>query len=231
MQENASFKHVALSFANVGFCVLLMIGISGDWLWIEGWIFGVWIMTVSLSTTLYLYRHDPGLLLERYKMPGRKSGQKPWDVFFVAGIVVAFILWIVIIPLDARRYHWTMAFPLWLKLLGAIFLMPSFVFLYRPFVDNTFLSPLVRAQTERKHRVITSGVYAFVRHPMYLGAVLMFFGGALLMASAYGTLVGIVITLMLAGRIVGEEHMMLQELEGYAEYKRKVKYRLVPFIW
>ena len=153
MQEKASFKHVALSFANVGFCVLLMIGISGDWLWIEGWIFGVWIMTVSLSTTLC------------------------------------------------------------------------------PFVDNTFLSPLVRAQTERKHRVITSGVYAFVRHPMYLGAVLMFFGGALLMASAYGTLVGIVITLMLAGRIVGEEHLMLQELEGYAEYKRKVKYRLVPFIW
>jgi len=70
-----------------------------------------------------------------------------------------------------------------------------------------------------------------VRHPMYLGGILLFIGTPLLLGSILGVIIGIVMLFLLAGRIIGEEKMLVQELEGYAEYKKKVKYRLIPFIW
>jgi protein-S-isoprenylcysteine O-methyltransferase Ste14 len=79
--------------------------------------------------------------------------------------------------------------------------------------------------------VVSTGVYGFVRHPMYLGAVLMFVGTPLLLGSAAGLLLGAAMTLLLAFRIAGEERALADELEGYAEYRQKVRYRLLPFIW
>jgi protein-S-isoprenylcysteine O-methyltransferase Ste14 len=109
--------------------------------------------------------------------------------------------------------------------------LPSFFLLYRSYTDNPFVSPLVRIQAERKQRVVSTGVYGFVRHPMYLGAILMMLGVPLLLGSCWGILVGGALTLLLAARIVGEENMLTRELDGYEDYKKKVKYRLVPFVW
>src|SRR6185312_893531 len=107
-----------------------------------------------------------------------------------------FINWIAIMPLDAKRYGWTTCFPLWLKVLGGIALIFSFFFFYRSYVDNTFLSPLVRIQTERKQQVVSTGVYGFVRHPMYLGGILLFIGAPLLLSSSYGLALGLLMTLL-----------------------------------
>jgi protein-S-isoprenylcysteine O-methyltransferase Ste14 len=134
-------------------------------------------------------------------------------------------------PLDAKRYGWTVAFPLWLKICRGIGLLPSFFLLYRSYRHNPFASALVRIQRERKQRVVSTGVYGFVRHPMYLGAILMMLGVPLLLGSCWGALLGAAFTLLLAARIVGEEKMLIRELDGYEEYKKKVKYRLVPFVW
>ena len=79
--------------------------------------------------------------------------------------------------------------------------------------------------------MVSTGVYAFVRHPMYLGAILMFFGVPLLLGSAWGVLLGAVLTLILVARIRGEEAMLVRELEGYEAYRGKVRYRLVPGVW
>jgi protein-S-isoprenylcysteine O-methyltransferase Ste14 len=89
----------------------------------------------------------------------------------------------------------------------------------------------VRVQIERKQRVVSTGVYGFVRHPMYLGAVLMFAGAPLLLGSAIGLLPAAAMMLLLGFRIVGEERVLADELEGYAEYRQKVRYRLLPFVW
>src|SRR5262249_19841490 len=114
------------------------------------------------------------------------------------------MVWIVIMPLDAERYAWTRGFPVSLKVVGGILLLISFVFFYRAFADNTFLSPLVRLQAERGHQVVSTGVYAIVRHPMYLAALLLFIGTPLLLGSLIGLIVGVFLTALLVARIHGE---------------------------
>jgi protein-S-isoprenylcysteine O-methyltransferase Ste14 len=204
--------------------------LAGDWFWIEGWIFSIWFIVLCVTSILYLYFKDPALLLERYNMPG-KSNQKSWDEYVVYGISFGFLALFVITPLDAKRFGWTTYFPFWLKIAGCVFLIISFFFMYRSYTDNTYLSPLVRIQTERKQKVVTTGVYGFVRHPMYLGATMLFLGAPMLMGSMFGILIGVALILLLSGRIIGEEKMLLSELEGYEDYRKKVKYRLIPFIW
>ena len=78
---------------------------------------------------------------------------------------------------------------------------------------------------------MSTGVYGFVRHPMYLGGILLFIGAPMLLGSMYGLFIGILISILLAARIIGEERMLVKELDGYADYRKKVKYRLIPFIW
>jgi protein-S-isoprenylcysteine O-methyltransferase Ste14 len=170
------------------------------------------------------------LLEERFKQPGT-GNQESWDRYVVYGLVVGFILWFVILPLDAERFGWSPMFPLWLKVLGGALLAGSFFLFFRSYTDNTYLSPLVRIQGDRKQRVVSTRVYRFVRHPMYLGVILMFFGAPLLLGSLYGLPVGFALTLLLMARIRGEEALLIRDLEGYREYTQKVRYRLFPFLW
>lgn len=208
----------------------LLLLLSGDWLWAEGWIFSIWFTALCFTTIIHLYLQDPALLAERYKKPGT-GNQKGWDRYVVYGLLIGFIAWIVIMPLDAKRYGWTVGFPLWIKVVGVIELLCSFFFFYRSYSDNTFVSPLVRIQTERKQQVVSTGVYGFVRHPMYLGGILLFIGTPMLLGSVYGLIIGLAMLFLLMGRIIGEEKMLVDELAGYADYQKKVKYRLLPFIW
>ncbi len=208
----------------------LIILISGDWLWIEGWIFNFWFIALCATVIIYLYRKDPALLDERFKKPGT-ANQKGWDKYVVYGLVLGFMLWIIIIPLDAKRFGWSADFPLWLKIVGGIGLLLSSFLFFRSFAGNTFVSPLVRIQAERGQQVISTGVYGFVRHPMYLAGLLLFIGAPLLLGSLYGVLIGALIASLLASRIIGEERMLVRDLAGYADYRKQVKYRLIPFIW
>jgi protein-S-isoprenylcysteine O-methyltransferase Ste14 len=222
-------RMILTAFGLLIFPVLILF-LSGDWLWVEGWIFNIWLIALCAATIIYLYRKDPGLLAERYKKPGA-AGQKGWDRYVVYGLALGFTLWILIMPLDAKRFGWSPEFPLWAKILGGTGLLASSFLFFRSYVDNTFLSPLVRIQSERKQRVVSTGVYGFVRHPMYLAGILLFLGAPALLGSAYGVLAGVLLSLLLASRIIGEERMLVEELDGYAEYRKKVKYRLIPYVW
>lgn len=204
--------------------------LSGDWRWPEGWIFGLWMDAMVLSNMIYLYLKDPALLAERSKAPG-SDNQKEWDKYLVTVLYSIALVWLIIMPLDAKRFGWSPYFPLWLKILGGVALLPSLYLIYRATVENTFLSTLVRIQTDRKQYVISTGVYGFVRHPLYLGCLLLIFGAPLLLGSIYGVAVGLIGMIVLVGRIMGEEKMLVNELEGYKDYTKKVKYRLIPWFW
>jgi protein-S-isoprenylcysteine O-methyltransferase Ste14 len=179
---------------------------------------------------MYLYWKDPALLAERSKAPG-SDNQEKWDKYLVIGIYFMALVWFIIMPLDAKRFGWSPISPVWLKVLGGVALLPALYLIYQATVENTYLSTLVRIQTDRKQHVISTGVYGFVRHPLYLGCLLMILGAPLLLGSMYGFIIGVIAIIVLVGRIIGEENMLVNGLEGYEEYKKKVKYRLVPFVW
>jgi protein-S-isoprenylcysteine O-methyltransferase Ste14 len=204
--------------------------LAGNWRWMEGWLFALWFVAMLEFNIIYVYLKDPALLAERTKAPG-SGNQKLWDKYLMGAILVIALLWLVVLPLDAERFHWSPTFPLWLKIVGGVALIPAWYLIERATIDNTYLSTRVRIQSERKQQVINTGVYGFVRHPLYLGCMLMMFGAPFLVGSVYGLILSSIGFLLLVGRILGEEKMLVEELEGYAAYQRKVKYRLIPFVW
>ncbi len=211
---------------------MLLFWLAGDWHWPAGWIFAGWFVAMCGSVVGWLYRKDPALLAERYRKPG-SGGQSRRDQVIVYLIAVGFIVWLVIMPLDARRFGWTPVLPHAVAIagLGLAMLALSWLLFLRACMDNTFLSPLVRIQSERQHQVVSTGVYGVVRHPMYLGALLMFVGAPLLLGALWALLVAGVLAIVLAVRIVGEEKLLIGELAGYDDYRRRVRYRLLPWVW
>ncbi|MCL2337172.1 MAG: isoprenylcysteine carboxylmethyltransferase family protein [Firmicutes bacterium] len=229
-KETVSVGKLLLAYVYVLIFPILLLWLAGNWLWAEGLIFSLWFIMLCVIAITWLYFKDPSLLAERYKLPGG-GGQKKWDIAVVTLLVVGFTAWIVLMPLDAERLRWTAHFPLWLKIIGGLFLLPSALLFLRTYMDNPYASGVVRVQEERGQQVISDGVYGIVRHPMYLGAAFLFIGSPMLMGSIFGLVLGALLTILLAVRSVGEEKMLLAELEGYAAYRKKVKYRLIPFIW
>jgi protein-S-isoprenylcysteine O-methyltransferase Ste14 len=223
-------QFIIMCLATAIFPPVIFMLLAGDWSWIEGWIFCIWLDAMMLSTIIYMYLRDPALLAERSRRPG-SGNQKRWDTYLLVAVYLIALLWLAVLPLDARRFGWSPAFPIWLKVLGGLALIPALYFIFRATVINTFLSTMVRVQTERKQHVISTDVYGFVRHPLYLGCVLMMIGSPLLLGSLWGLIITGLGLMMLIVRINGEEKTLAEELDGYDEYKTKVKYRLVPFIW
>jgi len=99
------------------------------------------------------------------------------------------------------------------------------------FRENAYLSPAVQVQSERGHRVVSTGPYQYVRHPMYASAIIFLVGTTLLLGSWYGLVVGLILVVAIAVRAVQEERTLRAELAGYNVYMAQVKYRLIPYIW
>jgi len=220
----------ALTAVNLLVWPALILWLGGDPRWIEGCIFSLWFVGLCGTTVVWLARKDPELLAERFRKPGT-GGQSRRDQAIVYLIGIGFVAWTILLGLDGRRFRWTPRLPVAAEVLGAAMLAGAAFFIFRAFADNTFTSPLARIQKERGHRVVSTGVYGMVRHPMYLGAILMFAGGALLCGSLAALAAAAGLAGALAVRIGVEEALLVAELEGYAEYRKRVRWRLVPHVW
>jgi protein-S-isoprenylcysteine O-methyltransferase Ste14 len=201
---------------------------AGTLLWPAGWIFMGLMFSFTILISLWLLRFNPALLAERMTGVG-KSDQKPWDKALLAAIALAFFAWLALMALDAVRFRWS-AVPMWLQGVGGVLLSGSFALFYLTFRANSFLSPAVRIQTERAQTVVSTGPYAYVRHPMYAAFILYTVGTALLLGSWYGLLSGLLLIGMVAWRAVMEERVLREELAGYSDYMTRVKYRFVPYL-
>ena len=204
--------------------------LAGDWRWPEGWVYSVIFLLMSFGTLLYLYFHDPALLKERFGSPVQQT-QKPWDKVLLLLFFVEFIVWFAIMPLDGRRFNWSPPFPAWVRAAGALLQIFATYLVFEALRENTFAAPVVKMQKERGQKVISTGLYGIVRHPMYAGATLLFIAGPLLLGSLAGLALGLVLILTIGGRAVGEEAMLKEELEGYRDYMQKVKWRMIPFVF
>ncbi|MGA7463583.1 MAG: isoprenylcysteine carboxylmethyltransferase family protein [Candidatus Korobacteraceae bacterium] len=207
----------------------LLLWLSGDWRWVEGWIFGVWWLSFMATLVLWLHYKDPALLAERLRRPG-SGGESRTDMAILMGLKVCFLASIILSALNVR-FGWTPRLPQWSEVCGGILLLGGSFFMLRAFADNTYASQLIRIQSERGQHVVDTGVYGMVRHPMYLGGTLMFVGAPLLLGSICGLLAALAAVGFLILRIFGEEKLLARDLEGYQAYRENVRYRLVPHVW
>jgi protein-S-isoprenylcysteine O-methyltransferase Ste14 len=232
MNSNAAFPVSKLiwSFVYLALFPLMLFILAGDVHWIEGWLFSIIFLLMCFSTLLYLYFYDPELLKERFGSPIQPT-QKSWDKVLLSLFFVDFLVWFVIMPLDARRFGWSPVFPLWLRATGTILLMISIVLVFEALRENTFAAPVVKMQKERGQTVVSTGMYSVVRHPMYAGALLLFVAGPLLLGSVWGLITSLLLIVTIAVRSIGEEAMLKQELEGYSDYMKRVKWRMIPFVF
>jgi protein-S-isoprenylcysteine O-methyltransferase Ste14 len=213
----------------LAFLAVLLFVPAGTLRWPAGWVFLAELGGLGLLLSLWLARHDPALLAERMSM-GFQPAQKTWDKVFMATFFALFGGWLVLMALDAVRFGWSQV-PVWLQAIGAVLIALCMYVAYLTFRENSFAAPVVKIQAERGHRVVTTGPYALVRHPMYAGGVLFFIGVPLLLGSWYGLAAVPVVTAMLVARTLMEERMLTNELPGYREYAARVRWRLVPGVW
>lgn len=202
---------------------------AGTLAWPAGWAFLALFFGFGAGLTLWLLKHDPQLLVERMTGLG-KPDQKAWDKLFYLSANLLFLVWLVVMPLDAVRFRWSQL-PFWLQVVGAILLLVSFALLFLTFKENSYLSPAVRVQTERGQTVVSTGPYRYVRHPMYAASILLLIGTTFLLGSLYGLFGALIIGIAVALRAVQEERVLQAELPGYDAYVRRVKHRFVPYVW
>jgi protein-S-isoprenylcysteine O-methyltransferase Ste14 len=219
---------VALAAEAIVFAGFLF-GSAGTLSWPPAWAFlGVVSVAAVLIARLVL-REDPALLNERRRWPVRRM-PLPWDGILVVIFTVLFPGWLALMGLDAVRFDWTFM-PDWLQIIGGIGVATALSFVYRVFEENAFLTRLMRTRKERSQGLISTGPYAVIRHPFY-AAVLFFCVSTSLMLGSWVGLGGVLLLAAgLAVRVAMEDRQLRAKIEGYADYARRVPYRLVPGVW
>jgi protein-S-isoprenylcysteine O-methyltransferase Ste14 len=220
-----------LILSTVGLIVVIAVFLfvsAGTLDWLAAWGFLAEMGVLSLAVGLWLARHDPALLAERLGSPFQRK-QKTWDKAFMAVVMVLYFGWVILMGLDAR---WAISrVPIWLQALGALDVALSNYVVFLTFRENSYAAPVVKIQRERGHEVVSTGPYAYLRHPMYAGGLLMFVGMPLQLGSWLGLAALALLVPLLAVRIVMEERTLAAELDGYRDYVERVHWRLIPLIW
>ncbi len=211
-----------------GYIALILFLAAGTLAWPAAWIYLILLNGWVLLGILLLLKYNPGLLRERLNI--YPTDQKAWDKVLILPFHLFFLVWTVLMALDAVRFHWS-RMPLALQVVGAVAMVVSFLLVSLVFRENSYLSPVVRIQEERGHTTISTGPYQYVRHPMYAGGILLFLSIPLLLGSWYGLLLILLFTPVFLVRAVLEERTLRQELPGYDAYMAQVKYRLIPYVW
>jgi len=208
--------------------VLLVCG--GDLGWWQAWVYCLLIVATGLGGRIWAERRHPGLLAERQDMEKARSA-KAWDKVLAPLMALSVSFPLVIVAGLDHRFAWSPPFPSWLVVLGFLVIALGYAFAAWALIENRFFSSVVRIQVERGHVVCDSGPYGIVRHPGYAGSVLATLGMVPALSSMW-TLVPAAAALVIAvTRTVLEDRTLQDELPGYREYARRVRYRLVPGIY
>jgi protein-S-isoprenylcysteine O-methyltransferase Ste14 len=209
------------------FMAVLVLWPAGTLAYPAGWVLISLFAISGLVTVLWLSKHSPSLLRERMGSPLQRD-QKPWDRVWLMLFALGFFAWMAFMSWDAARMGFT-AVPIWVQALGVVAVVANSLGTWWTFRENAFAAPVVKIQQDQK--VIDTGPYAIVRHPMYASALFLFFGMPLLLGSWRGLVFSVLLSLALAWRTVHEERTLRAELKGYDDYAARVRYRFIPFVW
>ena len=203
-----------------------LFAVSGTVKYWQVWVFLVIFFGSSLWITFYLAKNDPKLLERRINAGPRDETEKSQKIIQLLA-AIAFIAVLVVPALD-HRFGWSTV-PPYVCIVGDILVALGFLAVFFVFRENTFASAIIEVGSEQK--IISTGPYAVVRHPMYIGALVMLLGVPLALGSWWGVLTIIPMTLVIVWRLLDEERFLAENLSGYPAYQNKVKYRLLPFAW
>ena len=204
---------------------------AGTWYWWEAWVVMILWNSFGVTMTHYLLRHDLALLAERLKLMPLAKEQKTWDKVLMILFSIVGIGLYVVPGFDVVRYQWSEPLPVWMRIIAMFAHLPCFVFLGWVMRENTYLSQVVKIDQEREHQVVTGGPYALVRHPMYAVSIILLFALPVALGSRFALILSIFLTALLIVRTYFEDRTLHAELNGYRDYAKQTRYRLIPGIW
>jgi protein-S-isoprenylcysteine O-methyltransferase Ste14 len=203
--------------------VFLPAGTLNYW---QAWVFIATFMVVTIFPSIYIARTNPAAL-QRRMHGGPRAEARTIQKILITGAWLGLIALLVISAYD-HRMGWS-SVPAWVCLLGDVLLATGLGIAMLVVIQNGYAAATVTVETGQT--VVSGGVYTFVRHPMYVGNVIMMVGVPLALGSYWGLVFVLPGVVALVFRILDEEKLLTHELAGYREYTQRVRYRLVPHVW
>ena len=213
-----------LTFILMGVAIFVLAGRLDYW---QGWLIFATFLVLMVAFSIF-FANRKELLFERIK-PG--PGVKWWDKIFFAFYAPLSFLIIFVAALDAGRFKWSAQLPVAVYPLVLILVVLSYCLVFWAMWTNKFFSSRVRIQTDRGQYVITEGPYRYVRHPGYAGALILLPAMPLLLGSLYALIPAVIADVLVVIRTYLEDKTLQKELPGYADFTKKVRFRLIPKIW
>jgi protein-S-isoprenylcysteine O-methyltransferase Ste14 len=224
--EHLNLKALAGSLALLVFTAAALFLSAWTFDYWQAWVFLFAFFGSAFAITIYLMKKDPKLLERRINagpLHEKEVSQK-----IIQSLAQASFLLVIIFPALDHRFDWS-ALPAYISIIGDVLIVIGFYIVFLVFKENTYASALIEVDTEQT--VISTGPCAWVRHPMYIGALILLLGMPVALGSLWGVLTIVPITAVIVWRLLDEERFLTKSLPGYEEYKNNVKYRLVPLVW
>ena len=196
---------------------------AGTFAYWEAWVYLTILLIPMILVLIYLVKNDPGLLERRMRMREKEAEQK-----LIIKISYLCFLLVFLLPGFDKRFEWSSA-PVVVVIVADVLVLLGYGIFFLVLRENRYASRIIEVEQEQK--VIRSGLYAIIRHPMYLGVSLMYILSPLALGSYWAMIPSLLIIPLLVARIRNEESLLGRELKGYQEYVQKTKYRLIPGIW
>jgi protein-S-isoprenylcysteine O-methyltransferase Ste14 len=214
---------LAVLFVVMGSTLFAAAGTLRYW---QAWVFLAVYFSASLATTLYLFKNDPALLARR--MSGGPFAEKEPAQRIIMSLASVGFIGLMVLPAIDHRLGWS-RLPSSAAVAGDALVLLGWLGIFFVFRENSFASATIESSADQ--RVISTGPYAWVRHPMYATALVMLLGIPLALGSWWGLLIVIALVPMLIWRLLDEERFLAANLPGYRDYQGRVRYRLAPLIW
>lgn len=227
-----SRDHLIQAFVSFSLASLLIGAVlflsAGTLRWAHGFCFMAAFLLLTSLAMAWLWGANPEIFFARRRLTGQ--GTKGWDLILLFVLFGSFLAILVVAGLDDGRFHWAPA-PSWVVPVGYVLLLAGYVGTTWAQAVNRHFEPSVRIQSDRDHSVVTSGPYAYVRHPGYIFGIALTFGIALALGSLWALLPAALVAVMLAIRTILEDATLQHELSGYGEYALHTRYKWIPGIW
>lgn len=202
---------------------LMFFWTAGTFDYWQGWLFIATLLIPALFLAIYFLKFNPEFIDKRMRFREKITEQK----YYINIAQLLFFVGMLVPGLDFR-YGWSQV-PFWLIIICDIIIFLSYLFVFYTFRENVYASRIIEIQKD--HKVISSGPYSLIRHPMYSGIIPMYLAIPLALGSYYALIFIIPVIVVIVFRLLHEEKFLQKELPGYQEYMHKVKYRLIPGIW